>query len=88
LHSRAVPTWTILLGFCKGTGKGMRHVRLHTLSDLDRVEIRAFLRQARKRAGLKRRRHPTAAEMVTRVKQKSQCLGRFTLAHVCRRNVS
>jgi hypothetical protein len=77
-------------GILQGTGKGTRHVRLHTLSDLGRVEIRAFLRQARKRAGLKRRRHPTAAEVVTRVKQKSQPKRPTwpTLAHVSRRNIS
>jgi hypothetical protein len=57
-------------GILQGTGKGMRHVRLHRLSDLDRDEIRAFLRRARKRAGLKGRGHTTAAEVVTKVKQK------------------
>jgi CBS-domain-containing membrane protein len=46
----------------------MRHIRLNRLSDLDRPEIRAYLRQARKRAGLKRRGLRTAAEVVTRVK--------------------
>jgi len=54
-----------------GTGKGMRHITVKKLSDLDRPEIRAYLRQARKRAGLKRRRHRTADEVVTRVKQQS-----------------
>jgi hypothetical protein len=55
----------------QGTGKAMRHITLKRLSDLDRPDIRAFLRQARKRAGLKRRPHGTADEVVTRVKQKS-----------------
>ena len=57
-------------GLLEGTGKAMRHVRLKKLSELDRPEIRAYLRQARKRAGLKRRCHRTADEVVTRVKQK------------------
>jgi hypothetical protein len=55
-------------GVLQGTGKGMRHIRLTRLSDLDRPEIRAFLRQARRRAGLKRHRDPAANEVVTRVK--------------------
>jgi hypothetical protein len=58
-------------GVLQGTGKAMRHITVKKLSDLDRPEIRAYLRQARKHAGLKRRRPGTAAEVVTRVKQKS-----------------
>ena len=58
-------------GVLQGTGKAMRHIRLKTLSDLDQPEIRRYLRQARKRAGLKRRRDRTAGEVVTRVKPKS-----------------
>jgi hypothetical protein len=58
-------------GILQGTGKGMRHVRLRALADLDRPEIRRFLRQARKHAGMARRRTGTAGEVVTRVKQKS-----------------
>ena len=59
----------------QGTGKAMRHVRLNKLSDLDRPHIRRYLRQARKRAGLKQRRDRTpAGEVVTRVKQKKSML--------------
>lgn len=59
-------------GVLKGTGKAMRHLTLERLSDLDGPELRAFLRQARTLAGLKRRRRAGAAEKVTtRVKQKS-----------------
>jgi hypothetical protein len=58
-------------GRLQGTGKGMRHLRLTTLADLDRPEIRRYLRQARKHAGLPRLRHPTAGGVVTRIKQKS-----------------
>jgi hypothetical protein len=53
----------------QGTGKGMRHITLKTPFDLNRPEIRGFLRQARKHAGLKRPRHAAAAEVVTRVKE-------------------
>ena len=58
-------------GVLQGTGKAMRHITVKKLSDLDRPEIRPYLRQARKNAGLKRQRHRTADEVVTRVKQKS-----------------
>jgi hypothetical protein len=58
-------------GVLQGTGKAMRHLTLETLSDLDRREIRVYLRKARKHAGLKRRRDGTADGVVTRVKQKS-----------------
>ena len=58
-------------GVLQGTGKAMRHITLKKLSDLDRPEIRPYLRQARKRAGLKRRRHRAADEVVTRMKQNS-----------------
>lgn len=57
-------------GVLQGTGKAMRHITLKKLSDLDRPEIRGYLRQARKHSGLKPRRHGTAGEVVTRVKQK------------------
>src|SRR4029079_5947025 len=36
----------------QGAGKAMRHVRLQSLEDLGRPEIRALLRQARKNAGI------------------------------------
>jgi hypothetical protein len=58
-------------GVLQGTGKAMRHITLKKLSDLDRPEIRPYLRHARRQAGLKRRSGRTAAEVVTRVKQKS-----------------
>ena len=58
-------------GVLQGTGKAMRHLTLKKLSDLERPEIRRYLRQARKHAGLKRRRPGTVGDVVTRVKQKS-----------------
>jgi hypothetical protein len=56
----------------RGTGKSMRHISLKTLSDLDRPEIRGFLRKARRDAGLKARRQHPADEVVTRVKQNAR----------------
>ena len=58
-------------GVLKGTGKAMRHLIVKKLSELDRPEIRAFLRQARKRAGLTRPRRRMPDDVVTRVKAKS-----------------
>jgi hypothetical protein len=56
-------------GLLLGSGKTWRHLRLKNLSELDRPELRGFLRQARKLAGMKRRdpRHP--GEVVTSVKK-------------------
>jgi Domain of unknown function (DU1801) len=58
-------------GVLQGTGKTWRHISLKSLSELDRPEIRAYLREARKRAGLTRPRHRTPDDVVTRVKAKS-----------------
>src|SRR5688572_23836828 len=58
-------------GVLRGTGKGMRHVRLKQASDLSRPEIRELLRQARRRVGPKRRRDRKAGEVVTRVKERT-----------------
>ena len=55
-------------GVLQGTGKAMRHLRVTKLSDLDRPEIRALLRQARKHAGVRPLRQRTAQDVVTRVK--------------------
>ena len=52
----------------EGTGKAMRHVKLKRLSELDRPELSAYLREARTQGGLKRPRHRTDADVVTRVK--------------------
>jgi hypothetical protein len=58
-------------GVLQGNGKAMRQITLKKLSELDRPEIRACLRQARKHAGLRRPRQPTADDVVTRVKARS-----------------
>jgi hypothetical protein len=59
-------------GVLKGTGKAMRHITLKTSSDVSRPEIRKYLRQARRQAGLARRHPGTADEVVTRVKTESK----------------
>lgn len=58
-------------GILRGAGKGMRHLRIHGLSELERPEIRAFLRQARRLAGLTRRRDAGGGEVITRVKART-----------------
>jgi hypothetical protein len=55
-------------GVLQGAGKTWRHVTLRKLSELDRPELRQYLRAARKRAGLKRPRVRTDDDVVTRVK--------------------
>src|SRR5437588_3047051 len=55
-------------GLLRGDGKGMRHVRLHSIEELQQPGIRALLRQARTHAGIRRRRGEPA-QVVTRVKQ-------------------
>lgn len=57
-------------GILEGKGKAMRHTKLKTLAELDRPEIRSYLREARTQAGLKRPRRGAPKEVVTRVKTK------------------
>lgn len=57
-------------GILHGAGKAMRHVRLQSIEDVGRPEIRALLRQARKNAGITRKRGATP-EVVTTVKKKT-----------------
>ena len=57
-------------GVLEGSGKQMRHISIKKLSELDRPEIRAYLRHARKHAGLTRPRQRTADDIVTVVKRK------------------
>ena len=58
----------IAAGVLQGTGKRMRHLTVKRLSELDRPEIRTYLRRARKHAGLKRPRQRTVDDVVTVVK--------------------
>src|SRR5438034_5982993 len=55
-------------GVLQGSGKTWRHIVLRKISELDRPEIRAYLRKARKGAGLRRPRQRTVDDVVTRVK--------------------
>jgi hypothetical protein len=55
-------------GALRGAGKGMRHIRLSQPSDVDRPELRPFLRQARSRAGVRRSRERKG--VVTSVKKR------------------
>ena len=57
-------------GILQGAGKAMRHVRLQSLEDVGRPDIRALLRQARNNAGITRKRG-AVREVVTTVKKKT-----------------
>ena len=59
----------------EGSGTRMRHIKIRTLSDLDRQEIREFLRQARQNAGMTRHRGK-AAEVITSIKAPREQRGR------------
>jgi hypothetical protein len=63
-------------GVLRGTGKRMRHITIKSVSELDRPEIRAYVREARKRTGLKRPRHPGADDVITVVKVRQTVLNR------------
>jgi hypothetical protein len=63
------------LGALSGGGR-MRHLTLKNLAELDRPELRALLRDARKRAGHKRRRQTSVDDVVTRVKPRRLIVGR------------
>jgi len=55
----------------EGDGKRMRHITLKKLSELDRPELRAYLRQARKRAPVGKRAARIEEGVVTRIKRQS-----------------
>jgi hypothetical protein len=57
-------------GVLQGKGTRMRHIKVKSLPDLDRPEIRAYVRQARTEAGLTRPRQRRAGDVITRVKAK------------------
>ncbi len=58
-------------GALQGTGKGMRHIRIRAASDLG-PEVRALLREARKRAGPSRLRGRGRGGVVTKVKGRAR----------------
>ena len=57
-------------GVLQGKGKRMRHIKVRSLPDLDRPEIRAYLRQARTQTGLTRPHQRRAGDVITKVKAK------------------
>ena len=63
-------------GLLEGTGKRMRHIKVKALSDVERPEIRAYLRQARKHAGMTRPRQRTVDDVITTVKTTASRKGR------------
>lgn len=54
----------------QGTGKALRHIRVEHLEELDRRELRTYLREARRRSPLKGQRRTMPRDVVTRVKRK------------------
>jgi len=62
-------------GQLEGTGARMRHIKIRALSDLDRQEIREFLRQARRNAGMTRSRSK-GADVITSIKAPREQRGR------------
>jgi len=54
----------------QGTGKALRHIRVEHLEELDRRELRVYLREARRRSPLRARRRTTADDVVTRIKRR------------------
>ncbi len=57
-------------GVLEGTGKRMRHLKVKSLSDLERPAIRAYLRQARTQTGFTRPRQRRANDVITKVKMR------------------
>jgi Domain of unknown function (DU1801) len=55
----------------KGSGKALRHIRVEHLQELDRPELRAYLREARRRSPLRARRRTNPEDVVTRVKKRA-----------------
>jgi DNA helicase IV len=55
----------------QGSGKALRHIRVEQLQELDRPELRAYLREARRRSPLRARRRTNPDDVMTRVKKKA-----------------
>jgi uncharacterized protein DUF1801 len=54
----------------QGSGKSLRHIRIQRLEDLDRPELRTYLRAARRQSPLRARKRTKGDDVVTRVKKK------------------
>jgi uncharacterized protein DUF1801 len=68
-------------GVLEGTGKRMRHIKIKTQSDVSRPEIRAYLRQARKHAGMTQRLL-TVNDVITTVKTTTSRKGRSAVGRL------
>ena len=55
----------------QGAGKALRHIRIQRLEDLDRPELRRFLREARRQSPMRAKKRTTGDAVVTRVKKKA-----------------
>jgi hypothetical protein len=62
----------------QGSGKALRHIRVEHLTELDRPELRAYLREARRRSPLRIRRRTSSDDVVTRIKKKATRRSEFT----------
>jgi hypothetical protein len=69
-------------GVLEGTGKRMRHIKIKTQSDVSRPEIRAYLRQARKHAGMTQPRLLTVSDEITTVKTTASRKGRSAVGRL------
>jgi hypothetical protein len=66
----------------EGTGKRMRHIKIKTQSDVSRPKIRAYLRQARKHAGMTQPRLLTVSDVITTVKTTASRKGRSAVGRL------
>jgi len=55
----------------QGSGKTLRHVRVERLEELARPELRAYLREARRRSPLRARRRTNPEDVETTVKKRA-----------------
>src|SRR5262245_17358074 len=60
----------------QGAGKALRHIRVEHLEELDRPELRTYLREARRRSPLRTRRRTNPDDVMTRVKKKKKAMRR------------
>jgi uncharacterized protein DUF1801 len=53
----------------QGSGKALRHIRVERLEELDRPELRTYLREARRRSPLRATRRTNPGDVMTKVKK-------------------
>jgi hypothetical protein len=54
----------------RGSGKALRHIRVERLQELDRPELRTYLREARRRSPLRARRRTERDDVITKIKKR------------------